>query len=69
MSYEAWGEPPEEPCQCCGRWSSSCECPECPVCHVVGDPACYGVGGHGLEWSREQIDGLDRLEPQPDDII
>ncbi len=29
------------PCDVCGRDIMDCECPECPVCHQVGDPDCF----------------------------
>jgi hypothetical protein len=53
MSWEAWGDPPEYPCEVCGRPSQDCLCPECPACGTVGDPACYEH--HGLVRSEEQI--------------
>ena len=30
------------PCDICGGYPDySCVCPECPVCHQIGDPFCY----------------------------
>lgn len=28
-------------CEICGNDSLECECLECPVCGVQGDPKCY----------------------------
>ena len=42
----------EYPCEVCGQSLDKCDCPECPVCHEVGNPACYS--GHGLQMSLEQ---------------
>lgn len=61
MSLFGWSYPPgaagdpfapynaeDGPCQVCGRYPDDCLCPRCPVCSVIGDPSCYGPGGHGL---------------------
>lgn len=36
-----WGYEEDQTCDVCGRDAGDCICPECPVCHVQGDPACY----------------------------
>lgn len=61
MSWEAWGDQPDPRCEVCGADPSRCVCPECPVCGVVGDPACYP--GHGLEKTEEQIAEAIRHSP------
>lgn len=48
MSWEAWGDPPEYPCQVCEKHTDNCECPECQVCGNVGDPDCYTHHGLGV---------------------
>lgn len=48
-------DPPEQPCEVCGRWSDSCICPECPVCSQVGDHRCYEE--HGLQRTKVQVLG------------
>ena len=30
-------------CDVCQNKEELCVCPECPVCHTIGDPACYGT--------------------------
>tara|TARA_R100000306_G_C4243606_1_gene76938 strand:- start:8 stop:436 length:429 start_codon:yes stop_codon:yes gene_type:complete len=39
--------PPEDDyavgCDVCQQEISWCECPECPVCDVAGDPDCFGT--------------------------
>jgi hypothetical protein len=60
-------DPPECPCDVCGRLSNDCICPECPICDVPGDPGCYLDGsytGHGLQRSLAQMAGLMRLEEE-----
>jgi hypothetical protein len=64
MSWEAWGDPPDPLCEVCGATPDHCVCPECPVCGVAGDPACYP--GHGLERSEEQIASASRNDPDND---
>lgn len=51
---EYYGDPPDEsPCDVCGGWASTtCICPECPVCGMCGDPKCYAE--HGLVLTVEQ---------------
>lgn len=62
MSWEVWGEPPEPYCEVCGEIATDCICPECPVCGVVGDPACYPA--HGLELTDDQIRSKWRNSPE-----
>jgi hypothetical protein len=31
----------ERPCEVCGRFSEECTCPECSVCHQIGNTECY----------------------------
>lgn len=38
---------PDGCCETCHHPAAECDCPECPVCHMVGDPECLTV--HGLE--------------------
>jgi hypothetical protein len=47
------------PCETCGGDPASCACPKCPTCGRVGAPECYEK--HELSYSRDQLDGLDRL--------
>jgi hypothetical protein len=50
-------------CQVCFGSVDDCICPECPICGVHGDPACY-VGenaGHWLTLSAEQKAQKSRL--------
>lgn len=28
-------------CEVCGKDPNECQCPLCPVCGIVGDPACF----------------------------
>lgn len=67
MSWEAWGDPPEENCQMCGHNPGSCVCEECTECGQVGDPECYVK--HGMVETDEQIQGRIRHDPQPDDYM
>lgn len=56
-SYYDPPDPPEYPCDICGKWDEECICPECPDCGSHGDPTCYKLkieGGHGLARSLEQ---------------
>lgn len=72
MSWEAWGDPPDPRCEVCGATPDRCVCPECPVCGVVGDPACYADPLHGLERTEEQISSAIRNDPGehfPDDVF
>lgn len=61
MSWEAWGDPPEYPCDMCGLNTDDCICHECPVCGMHGDPECYKT--HGLEETEEQIDSRIAHDP------
>jgi hypothetical protein len=63
MSWEAWGDPPEYPCEVCGHWAHDCICPECPTCGAAGDPACYAQ--HGLVRSEAQI--RSAIQHSPDE--
>ncbi len=47
------GVPGDEPayCEVCGI--DDCDCPECPVCDVAGDPACFGTHVAALEQRHE----------------
>lgn len=45
-------EYPEFPCEVCGLDPLQCECPECAVCGVIGDPDCYDY--HGLARPQEK---------------
>jgi hypothetical protein len=59
------GDEPDPPCEVCGGHPDICICPECPVCHVVGDPACYDPARkdrHGLVRNQDQIEGMAILE-------
>lgn len=47
-------DPPDLPCEVCGLYPADCVCPECPECSVIGDPACYIPGAHGMVHSEEQ---------------
>ncbi len=29
-------DPPEQPCEICGKFPDDCECPECPRCGMFG---------------------------------
>lgn len=66
MIDEAYGH--DEPCSMCGKWPDDCICPECPVCHVHGDPSCYVQSesntAHGLLPNCEQITSLAEAEKQ-----
>jgi len=55
------GEEPVGPCETCGGdpEGDSCVCPECHVCHLVGNTVCYD--DHGLVYSAEQLAGQARL--------
>jgi hypothetical protein len=55
-------DPPEGPCDVCGKSVDDCICPECPVCHSHGDPACYEK--HGLVRTQAQIDSRTALDEQ-----
>jgi hypothetical protein len=57
MIDEAMGSG-DAPCECCGLMVDGCICPECPQCSAAGDPRCYRQ--HGLQYTREQLDGQDR---------
>lgn len=37
------------PCEICDKDPALCECPECPICHEVGNPKCYKE--HGLSYN------------------
>lgn len=50
----------EYPCETCGRFAAECICPECPVCHEVGNRFCYDEGY--LTYSQEQIIGQAKLD-------
>lgn len=50
-------------CDVCGQSLDDCICPECSVCHGVGDPACYDA--HGLTRSFAQV----ALRAQADQFI
>ena len=48
----------EEECDVCGQSLDECDCPECPICTQIGDPACYqevdlGICG-GLYGTKER---------------
>lgn len=43
----------EGPCAVCALPVEDCVCPECPVCHQNGDPACYK--NHGLKLNKQQV--------------
>lgn len=40
-------------CECCNEHSDDCECPECPVCFVAGDPECHNLGHFDTERSEQ----------------
>jgi hypothetical protein len=64
VSYEAWGEPPDLPCDVCGAYDDRCVCPECPACGAIGDPRCYVE--HGMERTEEQIQSAIVHDPAND---
>ena len=64
MSYEAWGEPPELPCDVCGAFADDCVCPVCPVCGEIGRLTCYDQ--HGIKLSEEQVQSAIRHDPGND---
>jgi len=45
-------DPPEQPCEVCGKYVDDCICPECTVCGTQGDPKCYTE--HGMKKTTEQ---------------
>ena len=47
VETERWINEQEQPCNICR--SFDCNCPECEVCGVAGDPAC--INTH-MSWSR-----------------
>ncbi len=40
-------------CHVCGKYVTSCICPECPICGVAGNPDCYFR--HAMVRTRDQI--------------
>lgn len=50
----------EGPCEVCRNDVDSCLCPECPECHVAGNPKCYSK--NHLVLSQEQKSNADRME-------
>jgi hypothetical protein len=68
-----WNQEPG-PCAVCAKDEDNCVCPECPVCGMQGDPACYydsretkrptGVNGHGLKLTRAQLIGRAEAETE-----
>lgn len=63
--FDAYSDPPCRripPCECCGMQPFDCECPECPVCGVAGDPKCYRSESHCLEFTSEQLAGQEALK-------
>jgi hypothetical protein len=62
MSWEAWVDSPEYPCEICGCNTYDCICPECPVCGVCGDPKCYEQ--HGMVMTEEQIASAHQHDPE-----
>lgn len=68
MSWEAFGDPPEYPCDVCGAVAHNCICPECPVCGEYGQAKCYEPApkGCGQERSEEQIASAIRHDPNDD---
>jgi hypothetical protein len=45
-------DPPDRPCEVCGKFTDDCICQECPKCSSYGDPKCYEK--HGLVRTKEQ---------------
>lgn len=39
-NFDSYYDPPCEYCEVCGEEVDRCDCPECPVCHEVGNPKC-----------------------------
>ena len=75
MGIFGWSYPPgcsgppdqdEPPCDVCGEFVDACICPECRVCGVQGDPACYVPlpQGHGLRQSMAQAHGAALREAE-----
>jgi len=51
-------------CAVCGIEAGDCDCPECPTCTSVGDPACYEQ--HGLKPGPTSVQGfLDHIGIEP----
>lgn len=65
MSWEAWGDPPDDYCEMCGYEAGSCICEQCPVCGEAGSRECYR--SHGLQETDEQVQGRIRHDPDMDD--
>ena len=42
------------PCAVCHKPVDDCVCPECPVCHSNGDPACYEFKPDPISFDRVQ---------------
>ena len=38
--WESYVEAEGELCEYCGVHVDDCDCPECPACGTIGDPAC-----------------------------
>lgn len=53
-------DPPEPPCECCGK--ADCICPECLQCGESGNPKCYKH--HGMRYTDEQLAGQKALKEQ-----
>lgn len=43
----------DEFCEICGCDAVQCVCPECPVCKIVGNPACVGNHAPIEFWGNE----------------
>lgn len=47
---------------CGGDPGSSCQCPECPVCGIAGNPACVGVHMPAWFWPAQQSKSSGRQD-------